>query len=433
MPFDLGRGSLSNESVAFQNKKLFDELVAIVKKAREGNYLEHVGEITTGLSDAIKRYVNMSTVIGISEDQFACAIPPLLSRNHALTARFSTNEVADGAVGFNLLEKAKKNIVGVVNNKEGRLYGDFTDIPVIMAFHTSLFKKGSILTPEEVAAIMLHEVGHGYTYFELLSRVVTTNLVLAAISKELDKSDSVEDREIILKAVMKSQDLEGIDPTELSKAKSRRVVDTVVITAMKRKYEAELGYDVYDITACEQAADNFATRYGAGVHLVTGLDKIIKLSGDISYRSGFSYFIIEAVKVAGVILGPVTAVLSGFGVPIFILALLMINADSRDSEPGNHYDSPVRRFERIRAQMVERLKALDLKKEESAAILENIKCVDEILKNMSDRRQFFGVIADMLTTGSRKNRDAKTKQYELERLASNDLFLSAAKFKAFNF
>jgi hypothetical protein len=108
-----------------------------------------------------------------------------------------------------------------------------------------------------------------------------------------------------------------------------------------------------------------------------------------------------------------------------IFGLVMILTDSANTTYGR---LPVR-YERIRAELVERLKDRKLGSKEQKQITEDIEVVDRILKTVSDQRQWLSYIAAMIFSGKREYYSAEAVARELEKLGANDFFLHSVKLK----
>ena len=98
-----------------------------------------------------------------------------------------------------LLRKDKRSIIGTVDRETSTVGKDFTDLVMCIQVTKGLFLTNagvgiSDFTPEEIAAIILHEVGHIFTYFEYMGEVVTTNYVLQHVSKSIMETRDIEQK-----------------------------------------------------------------------------------------------------------------------------------------------------------------------------------------------------------------------------------------------
>lgn len=424
------QGLLSMESIDFQYPLVYKQLIEVFTKLGKSSSTNDYIDSAIEIAELVKHGTGMSIRLTFDETGGgAYVMIPQLSAQHPLFTGgiFALSNVD----GLTMIRKAKRAVSGSVDTKRCRVDGVFKEVTLQIHLPQKRIKDDS-MTAEETAAVFLHELGHGFVYFEYLTRTCTTNQVLAGISKGLDESDTYENKHILLTETAKTVGLSSVDISTLAATTDRRTLHTVVIAALNKEYAKETGYDIYDHTANEALADQYATRMGAGRALVTGLDKIYRRSGDMSYRTTPTYLMIEAAKISLLMLTPyfIVAGAPGFGTLNGYLALVafsMILNDATEFGMAGHYDMPGDRFKRIRSQLVEQLKNRDLDKNEISALTDDIAAIDNLTVAINDRRQFFGVLQDLLTSNRRFNRDMKLLQQSLEKLAANDLFVSAAR------
>lgn len=352
---------------------------------------------------------------------------PDVHKNNPLVSAFIRNFM-DNADGLRMVENANGMVKGKVSLKTSQVSGVFQD--VVAKIHISAgFIKNSKMTAGELAAITLHEVGHMFTYFEYLSRTVTTNQALAGLARGLEKSATQADRETILISVKKALALKDMDARELAKNSNNTVVETVVLSTVIQETRSELGSNIYDNNNWEYLADQFANRHGAGRDLVTALDKLHRAGpfGSLEFRGTAKYYFVEALKIMAIVGALVTihafpglAQLGGFAIGVVA---------SMDNLDEGTYDRPQARLQRIRNDLVEAVKSGKYTKTELQALKEDIVVVDDILKEVTNRRALFTIIWGWVSGDQKRRLSAEKLQQELEALASNDLFLKAQELK----
>jgi hypothetical protein len=165
------------------------------------------------------------------------------------------------------------------------------------------------------------------------------------------------------------------------------------------------------MTTWEALADQYATRMGAGRDVATGLAKLYRGGFNISFRSLPMYLAMEAFKLIAIVN------------PVIFLALVLLDS------PSELYDTPGDRFKRIRNQVAENLREPDLSKDDIARLNEDLRVLDDMIKTVNDRRQLINVIWDTVSPQSRKDRNQRLLQQNLEELAANDLFIAAVNLK----
>ena len=409
---------LSRESIQMQSPIFFKELSLAIESLRNTSSkdMETCEEVTL-VETVIHHHTNMKVKIVICD--FGPAVNfQQVTKNHPLVDPIS-KLYANNKEVLKLIS-ANKELRGSVDLSNGKVHGFFTDLGAQIYLPYGMLK-GSRFTNEEIAATVLHEIGHVFTYCEYIVRSVTTNQVLAAMSRELSGAETEKEREVILINTAKALKLSEKGLRELSKSTNTKVTEAVVVTGVVEECRSELGYDIYDTTSWEYLSDEFAARFQASRHLVTALDKIYRDFGHISFRSTPTFLAYEAFKLLVLMM-----TISPIGPLALTAAFIMIACDGHNPT----YDMPGARMHRVKNQIIEGLKDKKLPKEEAAKLLEDLKFIDELAEHVNDRRQFLGVVFDWLTPGAGKGRDFTKMQQELEALANNELFAKAVEFKS---
>lgn len=404
-------GNVAQESINFQKEtRLFKELTLAFEELKQfkGEYDESPAAIR--LSDIVKHNTGLSIDFSI-DDYDPCVEIPAVNKNNILINSFIRNYISS-ADGLKMIKNSEDVVRGKVNIVTAQVSGVFADFRTKIHLPKKMFSTATY-TPEEIAAITIHEIGHIFTYYEYIARTVTTNQVLAGLSKALDGSGTIEERESILINVKKSMNLTEMDEKELAKSNNKKVAEVVVVTAVTKKSESEIGANVCDFSTWEYLSDEFAARQGAGRHLVTALDKLYRGHWNISFRSTPAFIAWEAFKLLALLALP--------GIAIMFMAM--------DGAGDGTYDLPGARIKRVRNQIIEHLKDKDIDKDTHERLQADLLEMDAILAEINDRRQFVGVIWDAVSPSSRKARNQKILQQELEDIAMNDLFAKSAALR----
>jgi hypothetical protein len=419
------------EMIEFQDDSLHKELTALYEAMKK---LDTKAMAASKEAIAIEDLLFKRTGIKVKftmDDGGAYCLPPTVDKNNPLIHNVY-REWYTNAPSLKMIEKAGGAIRGSVNLAKSTVTGVFSEMECLVNMSdwwvSGKFAGGGF-TPAELSAITLHELGHLFTGFEYLWHSVTTNQVLAGVAKGLDESTDVGDRELVLISAARALNLDETAMKELAQSAGGKTATVVIIQEITKNARSEIGSELYDFNNWEQLADQFAARHGAQRDLITSLDKVHHLVGDISVRSTGMYVMLESVKVLmllGTLWMAVTPLVGAILVPIFFL-WAWICADG----PGDPiYDRPGVRLKRIRDQLVEQLKDRDLAKELAVRIKEDIVAVDKLLTTVKDRFQLFDILGNFLS-GEKRNRLKQEKlQQELETLAANDLFVKSAELKA---
>jgi len=424
------KNRVSLEMIDFQDDSLHKELTALYEAMKK---LDTKAMASSKEAIAIEDLIFKRTGIKIKftmDDGGAYCLPPTVDKNNPLIHNVY-REWYTNAPSLKMIEKAGGVIRGTVNLAKSQVSGVFSEMECLVNMSdwwvSGKFAGGGF-TAAELSAITLHEIGHLFTGFEYLWHSVTTNQVLAGVAKGLDQSSDVGDRELVLISAARALNLDETAMKDLAKTGTDKAATVLIIQEITKNARSEIGSDLYDFNNWEQLADQFAARHGAQRDLITSLDKIHHLVGDLSVRGTGMYVMLESVKVLlllGTIWMATTPLVGAITVPFFFL-FAWICADSA-GDPI--YDRPGVRLKRIRDQLVEQLKDRDISKELSARVQEDIHAVDRLLATVKDKFQLFDILCNFLS-GEKRNRLKQEKlQQELETLSANDLFVKSAELK----
>jgi hypothetical protein len=409
--------AIAQESIDFQSDKFFKELTLLVSEMKKQDAKKLVdSEYLAGLQKTVKDHTGLTISIHMGAYGPAVEIPSINKNNALINAHY--RDFASSADGIRMINEAGGAIRGTVNLKTGKVGGAFSDIVHKVYLPVAMFS-GTKFLAEEIAAPLLHELGHLITYYEYMTRTVTSNQALAGLSKALDQSGTIAEREAVLVSVKKALNLTELDAKALAQSTDKKVVEVVVVSQIAQAAESEIGTNIYDFNTWEYLSDQFAARHGAGRYLVTALEKIYKSSFNISFRSSVTYFVMEAVKLA--------LVVGSFWLPpVAQIGFLLI---AMDSMGDGSYDRPGARFLRIRNQIVEALKDKRLSKEDVQQLSEDLDAVDEVLATVKDREQFFGLVWNLFSRNARKRMSQEAMAKEIEAYAANNLFVESMKLR----
>lgn len=403
------KNNVGLESISFQETVLFKELALTFKDLKEVK----VAEIPDHESvSRLSKVVEHHTGLNVSFD-FVGELPPHvnvpnLDRNNPLIADIYRPYIKS-TDGLTLISKAGNAVQGTVDLKNSKVSGVFTEINVVVCMGANHIA-GTRFTENELAAIVLHELGHIFTYFEFIARTVTTNQVLAGLSKVMDGVETQDKKMIALTSAKKALKLEELDLKDISEL-DKDAISIVYISSSVEKSRSELGYNIYDLTSWEYLSDQFCSRHGAYASLVSALEKFYKGQNNIAFRSFGGYLFVEALKI---VMLPI--------LPLFTIILMLY-----DSASGGQYDLPVARFKRVRDQAIQYLKDTSISKEDKTRVLDDIAAIDSILKGMNERKQLATIIHEFCSKRTRDERTYRKLQQDLEHIAMNDLFVKSAQ------
>lgn len=402
--------SISQESIDFQSPAFFKELTIAFTELKAAKKGAAESEVVPRLSAVVKHHTGLNIAFNIGNID-PCVDIPQVDKNHPLVNSLIRNYVSSSD-GLTMIHNAGGQVRGSVNLTTGKVTGIFTEVKSTINLPLKMFS-GDKYSAEEIAAVTLHEVGHLVTYYEYITRTVTTNQVLAGVSKALDGSGNIEQREAVLLSAKQALKLKDFDEKELAKSTNTKVVEVVLVSQIVKQTESELGSNVYDFSSWEMLADQYVARYGAHRHLVTALEKIYGSMWNISFRSLPSYLAMEALKLVMLFLAP--------GIAVFFIVM--------DGSGDGTYDRPGVRMKRVRNQIVENMKDKELSKDDHARLAADLVVIDDVIKRIEDRRQFLEVVWNTISPSSRKAYKQELLQRDLEAIAANDLFVKASELR----
>ncbi len=423
----------ANESIGFQPSAFADALTAEFAEIFK-NYVEpktadkHPSR--SNIEKLIQKHTGLKIALDLLSDIPPCTMPIRVNTDHIFTPDWAKSLFENDA---NLLidraEGTKKQ--GSVNLKEGKLAGVFTEAeaPIYMG---AKFLQAWKMSPKEMAAVLLHEVGHVFTFLEYVGRTVRTNQVLAAVHKSLLNKTTRDEHKLILQRGGKVLVGDEGALVELTDITNEQTVTTIILhkglTTVNRNELGKVSAN-YDETSAEQLADQFATRQGLGVELSTSLEKISRHYGAPEYF--FSARVLEAFMsifvsfVVPVLYMVLAAGSLGAGVVIGgVLTVLFIYL-AGDNYRDRTYDDLRVRFLRIKEDIIHRLKDVDVPPKEAKEAIENLKKIEQVIDKTKDHKHLYTVISNFVFPGNRAAMKAADLQRDLEALAANDIFVKA--------
>lgn len=364
---------------------------------------------------SIKTHSGIKANISLSPNNIpnAYVLIPLIDRNHPLLVDYF-REFSDNRDGLKLIRKNDGVFEGAIDRSKARVSGGFAEFEVKLGITKGLLTER--FSAGEVAGIILHELGHIFTYFEYLGSNITANYVLQHVSRSLLGTRETKRKYQIIK---EGSDALGIvieDPEALMRTQNETVIQTVLLREVVKERYSEMNSRTYDMTAWEMLSDQFATRHGAGRSLVTALDKMYRTYGAAEYKNTSGYLMAEAFKLLLFIISiPLTFAI----VPFLLLVVIDPNEDL--------YDKPKSRLLRIQRDMIDASKNRDVEVSYQKQLVQDIEVIDRVIEEMEERRTLLEMFWITLRPKTRHNYKQLRFQQELEMLANNALFVKSAK------
>lgn len=431
------------EMIGFQsNDKFGPELEALVSKVKDlidqktPVKILKKDVVITEIQDLIFKRLGLKTELHI-DSHLAATMPNVYVPHSAVHYEYArdwmmgtSNTVAPGA---SALKKSGEGIKGYVDLKNARVSGWFSTqvAPLYLNFKKLFIELES--TAAEVTAMCLHELGHIFDAIEYLNRVQSTNQVLADVAKYIQVKDRAKDVQYVYRELKKIDPEVGEDIAQalcsdqalvMGPALQRLSVG-VVHTLMKDK--------TYDRTSFEQTSDQFASRFGYGEALITGLVKFDKVHSSEDFEAfrtkGLNFLLFFGlIDVALFIMGLATGAALGVVMGGFygFLCFWILTKVTGESGKVRLYDDNKNRYLRIRNQMVEQIKDQELSQATQRQLLGQIMIADDIVKSCKQYSNVYDRVANVIFSKDRRAKESILEQQRLEEMVANDLFVKSA-------
>lgn len=429
------------ESIQFQKSDLFNEITVCISKMRDkgkvkDNKFYDSPEIKE-LSDVIFKYTGFNFKFEDSNDGFATIIPSLNqhifddTNTLVFLKKYLDNFDLHNDVTSIIKALNVDVISGSISLKSARVTGLFSKLEC-MLFLPREYLLDSTFTSEELSAMALHEIGHVFITCEYLDRSVNTNQALSAMLRIMDKSSNYEEKKIIFTKAREKISLDDDAFKTIIQSKDKNLVTLVVMNQQIEACRSELGASVYDVTSCEYLADQFAARHGAGRYLVTALDKTYNRDKPMPSVSYMAMGIASAAAAGLYLLAGPVAGMAGLVmlINVSLLTISEIKADSK-SDVEWVYDNELTRLNRIKHQMVQRLKDPSTCKKEKNVIVNYLEEVEPIIKKYAGQNdiKLRNRIAFFFSKKHKYDFEFMSLQKDLEEMGNSNLFIMSEKLK----
>ncbi len=420
---------MAMESIDFQDGRFFGALTEAVAAYRASVYVSgntiHIDP--TQMQTVIKKYANVIVVFDIDVVSLnASAGVPMLNPNNAMEF-YSYLEDDEGHTprmfeSLVALNKSKATLTFGVDLAKSKMLGEFTKWPFNITISLRLLH---YLSDDEIAAILLHEIGHLFSYVEYSAFTYTLNAVLASVLNDFFSTNDPKQRAVVLQyfedvTKTKIENKEGLaNDTNVGRA----VVTTIIVKDFFDSLRSVDNTAVYDRKTFEQMADNFAARHGAARALATANMKLDRVYGIGESSTWFAAFF---EKTASLWLSLMMGVGFGSGVGVVFFAFFLLTTN-KPHALRSIYDSPIERAKNLRRQVIESLKNPSIGAELRKKALEDIQKIDEVVASYREFETITTTIISFFSSRSRNATDQVRFQKELEEMSSNRLFASAAK------
>lgn len=308
---------------------------------------------------------------------------------------------------------------GYVDRKLARVGGYLADVKNYLIVDFFFLKKHDI-TPEEASAIVLHEIGHAFTGLETHHRMSTSNSTVMDIIEDINggRKDKAFYR---FKRYFDKNDLDNS-----SLGNDDEITDFYGKLANKyiEELNTQMGNYKYDQTNFENLADSFATRFGMGKPLVSGLHKLHTNYGTVQSNSNLLYATLFLIDIT--LLALMLVLTGAIGVALCALIIFCIYNQSNSHMT---YDFPIERYNRIKNSVVNHLKNQHLPKEFTRDLIKQYTFIDDVIKNSMYFKDVLSRISDWIVFNNRENNYHIQVQQNIENNLNSVLFVKSAQIR----
>lgn len=327
------------------------------------------------------------------------------------------------------IDKEKKKILQNLHNKKGyidfkyaKVGGYLSEIKhyLIIDFFSAI--KDLKFSNKELLAVILHEIGHAFTGLEYHHKLEKVNTVISDIIQEINKNNT--DKAIfIFKSHFKDEEFKNI--TISNKKEIYDFYGKLAIAYLK-EINTQMVNAKYDETNFELLADSFAGRFGLYKELVSSLHIIHKRYNILVDNNLTNYSILFLLDLllgllSLALLGPAAIILSAF------LILTVYNSNSELNVMV--YDLPLDRYNRIKNNLINQIKNIELPKELLQDLYDQYVFITETIEKSLYYKTILERIADNILLGNKEAKYYIELQKQIENNLNNILFIKAVEVK----
>lgn len=405
------------ESINFQGDRFFKSMVDVVTRLRMSSTYDTEAVNNSGFSATVKDFTGMTVRLNIEHNDTPTVYAriPDFDMNHPFIKPLARANGTFHRAGDSLaiLATLGKELRGGIDLKEGKVSGWYSTIPMDVFITTGMlnFQKATV---ENIAATLIHEIGHHFTYFQFLGVIAFGSLVVGATAARVMEIESAVERK---DAIVFSSSLLGIESYQNDDLNNMVEHPENLHVVMLKNYISALYINgtstPYDYRNSEQAADAFAVKHGAGRYLADYIRVIGLATFDAATTNRTLFTFVETGRV-------VYTILKALGGPAQAIASFYY------SVPGvKPYDDPEARIRYIRQQLTGSVQ--DTAGIDKTRLIRDVEIIDELLKTVNDKRNLITLFWESIPGPARSRRKQEIAAKELEGLLYNDLHFQAAR------
>ena len=310
---------------------------------------------------------------------------------------------------------------GFVDLKSARVGGYLADVKNYLIINFFSLKSEK-MTASEVCAVIMHEIGHAFVGLETHHNLTTTNAVIAEVLNEINNNKTDKAYYIFKKHF----DQKDIDQASLGGQKEVTDFYGKLAQAYVGELQSQFLNNKYDETNYENLADSFATRFGLGKDLVSGLHKLHVNYAVLIRDTRLVWFIALFIEMLYILIWVALTGSVAWGIVIPIVLATVFGL----IETAGHmtYDEPLDRYNRIKNNIISNLKNQKLPVKVVKELIEQYQYIDEVIKTFMKPPSVFD-LSEYLSPSKRADNYHIHLQQTIENSLNSVLFLKSAQVR----
>lgn len=443
--------TVSMEAIQYQGRSLllFD-IVSAIEALRVYPAIDQPALDQSKLGDIVFKRTGMKVAFVMNDDHTDHSLyaePPLLNATNPYFRLLQNDGLYD--VKREVLERhhravrLAKDSLASIDLKTSRVGGVFSQMQNRVFMSRALLEDRSF-SSEEVAAIVIHELGHLYSYFETLAYTTSSNAVINTAVEALRSTDNPTEKMRLVTSslsVFSSFNREAVDA--IANESNSDAVRTMLLKTMEEAEQDRVNTllgnhsNAYNTRSIEFMADQFAVRHGAALALASAQHKMAKLVTPDYGRSKLSFYAVQAARISllaatwavtavGVSTGAGGAAVFLFGPVMTAIVGMMAGASAVEDD---HNSDPSERIAQIKQDLVQLLKNNKLDASLRKQILHDVDAIDALRAEIKEHQGIFRFVWRNVAPTGRRQSKIREFQKGLEELINNDLFLYANRLR----
>lgn len=420
--------SLGLESISFQSGEFHRELTDIITEARKGPVNKQTKEeVGKKIALCTAKHTNIQTTVEFVDNfNNACIYPSFFSPENVLYSK-DARSFFKQYYDYLAATRPGTTVEGWINTAKGTVGGHFAKLTHATYYDTDFIFGNKKFSAEGAASIVLHEIGHGFTFFQFMADTVMLNVVLQQTYQELVKAANPGEVKMIVTRNRKRLKLQNAsDWSEEVYSKDKETIIKVLAAEAVIERQKSDNKVFYTQDIAEELAEIYCVRQGGA----KGLIEVRQYFANRTDLRNASFGILSSALVAagaGLCAALVPA-LAWILVPVAVGGALFAGLGILSAASFPEFTKFSQTIGKIRNQMVERLKEGNLPPQLLKETLETIDMAIKAVEETPDDATPMAVaFFDFFRKEKRNSVAWREYTDKLENMATNDLFIRAAR------